>query len=89
MVIISTVCWSMTNSLAAGLPRLNEGYAKVARAATEISRDGLEDMREHLSRLEHTLGEVSEAVAEAVGVSADVLRAGRLEHQEAPPPAAE
>ena len=57
-----------------------EGYAKVARAATEISRDGLEDMREHLSRLEHTLGEVSEAVAEAVGVSADVLRAGRLEH---------
>ena len=56
-----------------------EGYAKVARAATEISRDGLEDMRTNLSRLEHTLEDVSEAVREAVAASADVLSERRGE----------
>ena len=52
-----------------------EGYAKIARAATEISRDGLVDMRENLSRLELTLAEVVDAVSEATAVGADVAKA--------------
>ena len=55
-----------------------EGYAKVARAATEISRGGLEDMKDNLARLQETLVDVSAAVHEATGVSADVVRAARI-----------
>ena len=54
-----------------------EGYAKVARAATEISRGGLEDMKDNLARLQETLVDVSAAVHEAAGVGADVVREAR------------
>ncbi|MEE2890530.1 MAG: hypothetical protein VX766_00160 [Pseudomonadota bacterium] len=55
-----------------------EGYAKVARAATEISRGGLEDMKDNLARLQDTLVDVSAAVHEAAGVGADVVREARM-----------
>ena len=59
-----------------------EGYAKVARAATEISRGGLEDMKDNLAKLQETLEDVSEAVHESVAISADVVGEGRIAKQE-------
>jgi hypothetical protein len=59
-----------------------EGYAKVARAATEISRGGLEDMKDNLAKLQETLEDVTSAVHEAVAISADVVKEGRIAQQE-------
>ncbi|MEE4299339.1 MAG: hypothetical protein V2J24_07855 [Pseudomonadales bacterium] len=59
-----------------------EGYAKVARAATEISRGGLEDMKDNLAKLQETLEDVTAAVQEAVAISADVVKEGRIAQRE-------
>jgi predicted alpha/beta hydrolase family esterase len=58
-----------------------EGYAKIARAATAMSREGLVDLRENLGRLERTLGDVVDAVSEATAVSAEVIGDERREEQ--------
>lgn len=58
-----------------------EGYAKIARAATAMSREGLVDMRENLGRLERTLAEVVDAVGDATAVSAEVIGAERRDEQ--------
>ena len=50
-----------------------ESYGKVARAATDISREGYEDMKLNLAELEKTARDVGEAVKEAVAVGADVM----------------
>jgi hypothetical protein len=51
-----------------------ESYGKIARAATEISREGYQEMRENLAELERTAREVGAAVKEAVAVGAEVMR---------------
>jgi hypothetical protein len=51
-----------------------ESYGKVARAATDISREGYTEMKQHLSELEKTAREVGEAVKAAVAVGADVMQ---------------
>jgi len=51
-----------------------ESYGKVARAATDISREGYMEMKDHLTELEKTAREVGEAVKEAVAVGADVMQ---------------
>jgi hypothetical protein len=51
-----------------------ESYGKVARAATDISREGYMEMKDHLAELEKTAHEVGEAVKEAVAVGADVMQ---------------
>jgi chromosome segregation ATPase len=56
-----------------------EGYAKIARAATAMSREGLIDLRENLGRLERTLTDVVDAVSEATAVSAEVIGNERRE----------
>lgn len=50
-----------------------ESYGKVARAATDISREGYEEMRVNLEELEKTARDVGEAVKEAVAVGAEVM----------------
>jgi len=51
-----------------------ESYGKVARAATDISREGYTEMKEHLAELEKTAREVGEAVKKAVAVGAEVMQ---------------
>ena len=51
-----------------------ESYGKVARAATDISREGYQEMKEHLQVLEKTAHDVGEAVREAVAVGAEVMQ---------------
>ncbi|MGB5336707.1 MAG: hypothetical protein WBN07_13880 [Woeseiaceae bacterium] len=50
-----------------------ESYGKIARAATDISREGYEEMKENLAALEKTARDVGDAVKEAVAVGADVM----------------
>ncbi|MGB5412358.1 MAG: hypothetical protein WBN09_12560, partial [Woeseiaceae bacterium] len=50
-----------------------ESYGKIARAATDISREGYEEMKENLAELEKTARDVSDAVKDAVAVGADVM----------------
>ena len=50
-----------------------ESYGKVARAATDISREGYQEMRENLESLEKTARDVGDAVKEAVAVGAEVM----------------
>lgn len=50
-----------------------ESYGKIARAATDISREGYKEMKENLAELEKTARDVSQAVKEAVAVGADVM----------------
>lgn len=50
-----------------------ESYGKIARAATDISREGYREMKENLAELEKTARDVSQAVKEAVAVGADVM----------------
>ena len=52
-----------------------ESYGKVARAATDISREGYEDIKTNLAELEKTARDVGEAVKDAVAVGADVMNA--------------
>ena len=51
-----------------------ESYGKVARAATDISREGYTEMKTHLAELEKTARDVGEAVKAAVAVGADVMQ---------------
>lgn len=51
-----------------------ESYGKVARAATDISREGYQDMKENLAELEQTAKDVGEAVKQAVAVGAEVMQ---------------
>lgn len=50
-----------------------ESYGKIARAATDISREGYTEMRKNLAELEQTARDVGEAVKQAVAVGADVM----------------
>jgi len=50
-----------------------ESYGKIARAATDISREGYQEMKDNLVELEKTARDVSAAVKEAVAVGADVM----------------
>jgi uncharacterized protein YihD (DUF1040 family) len=50
-----------------------ESYGKIARAATDISREGYQEMKENLAALEKTARDVSEAVKGAVAVGAEVM----------------
>ena len=50
-----------------------ESYGKIARAATEISREGYKEMKDNLAELEKTARDVSQAVKDAVAVGADVM----------------
>ncbi len=59
-----------------------ESYGKVARAATEISREGYTEMKEHLAELEKAARDVGEAVKEAVAVGADVMQGTEEEESE-------
>ncbi len=61
-----------------------ESYGKIARAATDISREGYEDMKSHLAELENTAKEVSEAVKDAVAVGAEVMGSDSDRSSEAP-----
>lgn len=61
-----------------------ESYGKIARAATEISREGYQEMKENLAELERTAREVGDAVKEAVAVGADVMRETAEQPQESP-----
>jgi hypothetical protein len=58
-----------------------ESYGKVARAATDISREGYMEMKDHLAELERTAKEVGEAVKDAVAVGADVMQSRNAEKQ--------
>jgi len=51
-----------------------ESYGKVARAATDISREGYAEMKEHLAALEKTAKDVGDAVKDAVAVGAEVMQ---------------
>lgn len=51
-----------------------ESYGKVARAATDISREAYTEMKENLAELERTARDVGEAVKEAVAVGAEVMQ---------------
>jgi hypothetical protein len=64
-----------------------ESYGKIARAATEISREGYEEMKQNLVELEKTARDVGQAVKEAVAVGAEVMRerAVPAEQAEQPP----
>lgn len=53
-----------------------ESYGKIARAATDISREGYKEMKENLAELEKTARDVSDAVKDAVAVGAEVMSAG-------------
>lgn len=50
-----------------------ESYGKIARAATDISREGYEEMKENLAELEKTARDVGDAVKDAVAVGAEVM----------------
>ena len=50
-----------------------ESYGKIARAATDISREGYQEMKENLAALEKTARDVGDAVKEAVAVGAEVM----------------
>lgn len=50
-----------------------ESYGKIARAATDISREGYQDMKENLAELEKAARDVGDAVKEAVAVGAEVM----------------
>ena len=50
-----------------------ESYGKIARAATDISREGYQEMKENLAELEKTARDVGDAVKEAVAVGAEVM----------------
>ena len=50
-----------------------ESYGKIARAATDISREGYQEMKENLAELERTAHDVGKAVKEAVAVGAEVM----------------
>ncbi len=56
-----------------------ENYGKIARAATDISREGYTEMRENLAELEKTARDVGEAVKHAVAVGAEVMEGKRAE----------
>jgi hypothetical protein len=58
-----------------------ESYGKIARAATDISREGYQEMKENLAELERTARDVSDAVKDAVAVGADVMSEAAEEHQ--------
>ena len=64
-----------------------ESYGKVARAATDISREGYEDMKLNLAELEKTAKDVGEAVREAVAVGAEVMHEQGAEPQASEPDA--
>ena len=65
-----------------------ESYGKVARAATDISREGYQEMKGHLAELEKTAREVGEAVKDAVAVGAEVMQ-GKTPAQKAAATASE
>ena len=50
-----------------------ESYGKVARAATDISREGYQEMKANLEELEKTDRDVGDAVKDAVAVGAEVM----------------
>ena len=50
-----------------------ESYGKIARAATDISREGYQEMKENLAELEKTARDVGDAVKDAVAVGAEVM----------------
>ncbi len=50
-----------------------ESYGKIARAATDISREGYQEMKENLAELERTARDVGDAVKDAVAVGAEVM----------------
>lgn len=52
-----------------------EKYGKVARAATNISREGYTEIRQNLEELQKTAKDVGQAVREAVAVGAEVMQA--------------
>ena len=58
-----------------------ESYGKIARAATDISREGYEEMKQNLAELERTARDVGDAVKEAVAVGADVMGETGAEQQ--------
>ena len=66
-----------------------ESYGKIARAATDISREGYQEMKENLAELEKTARDVGDAVKEAVAVGADVMSdsAPATGNEEEPAPA--
>jgi len=59
-----------------------ESYGKIARAATDISREGYQDMKENLAELEKTAHDVGDAVREAVAVGADVMSESAVAEEE-------
>jgi hypothetical protein len=64
-----------------------ESYGKIARAATDISREGYQEMKQNLAELEKTARDVSDAVKEAVAVGADVMSDRASARKDAPAPA--
>jgi hypothetical protein len=62
-----------------------ESYGKIARAATDISREGYQEMKENLAALEKTARDVSQAVKDAVAVGADVMRGDSVAKSESAP----
>jgi hypothetical protein len=62
-----------------------ESYGKIARAATDISREGYEEMKENLAALEKTARDVGDAVKEAVAVGAEVMAGEEPDGEEEPP----
>lgn len=64
-----------------------ESYGKIARAATDISREGYQEMKENLAALEKTARDVGDAVKEAVAVGADVMSAAGNAPEEPEPDA--
>ena len=61
-----------------------ESYGKIARAATDISREGYQEMKENLAALEKTARDVGNAVKEAVAVGADVMGTGAAARDDSP-----
>jgi hypothetical protein len=64
-----------------------ESYGKIARAATDISREGYQEMKQNLAELEKTARDVSDAVKEAVAVGADVMSDRASARKDDPAPA--
>lgn len=62
-----------------------ESYGKIARAATDISREGYQEMKENLAELERTAQDVGKAVKEAVAVGADVMSAAAADDEATAP----